>query len=60
MFLAAVWALHVVDLALEGFQGGLNTGVDGHYGGGIAVGKSFVLAELRRRWPRVVILGAAE
>lgn len=61
MFLAAIRALHAVDLAAEGLQRGLNARVHGHDGGGVAVGHSLVLAELRRRRrARVVILRAAE
>ncbi len=61
MFPAAVRALHAVDLAAEGLQGGLNAGVHGHYGGGVAIGQSLVLAELRwRRRIGVVILRAAK
>lgn len=61
MFPAAVRALHAADLAAEGLQGGQDTGVHGHYGGGVAVGHSLVLIELRR-WGRVefVILRAAK
>lgn len=60
MFPAAIWALHAVDLAGEGLQGGLNTGVDWHYGGGIAVGHSLVLVELWRRRAGVVIMSACK
>lgn len=60
MFPAAVGALHAADLAAEGLQGGQDAGVHGHYGG-VAVGHSLVLTELRR-WGRVefVILRAAK
>lgn len=57
MFPAAVRALHAADLAAEGLQGGLNAGVHGYDGGGVAVGHSLVLAELgRRRRAGVVIM----
>lgn len=61
MFPAAIRALHAIDLAAEGLQGGLNTGINWHYGGGVAVGLSLVLTELRR-WRRagIVILRAKE
>lgn len=61
MFPAAVGALHAVDLAAEGLQGGQNAGVHRHDGGGVAVGQSFVLTKLRRRRRAgVVILRAAK
>lgn len=61
MFPAAVWALHVVDLAAEGLQCGLDAWVDRDHVGRVAVGQSLVLAELRRRRRAgVVILRAAE
>lgn len=57
---AAVWALHAVDLAAEGLQRGLDAGVH-HRVGGVTVGQSFVLAELRRRrWTGFVIMRAAQ
>lgn len=56
MFPAAVGALHAADLAAEGLQGCQDAGVHGHYGGGVAVGHSLVLAELRRRGRAVVII----
>lgn len=55
MFPAAVGALHAVDLTAEGLQGGQDAGVHGHYGGGVAVGHSLVLTELRR-WGRVEVV----
>lgn len=61
MLLAAVWALHAVDLAAEGLQCGLDARVDRHDGGGVAVGQGLVLTELRRRRrARVVIVRAKE
>jgi len=61
VFPAAVRALHAVDLAAEGLQGGLDAGVHGHYGGAVAVGHGLVLVELgRRRAAEVVILMAEE
>lgn len=61
MLPAAVWALHAVDLAAEGLQCGLDARVHRNYGGGVAVGQSFIFAELRRRRrARVVILRAAK
>lgn len=55
MLLAAVRALHAVNLAAEGLQGGLNAGVHRHYGGGVAVGQSLVLVELGRRRGGVIV-----
>lgn len=56
MFPAAVRALHAADLAAEGLQGCQDAGVHGHYGGGVAVGYSLILAELRRRGRAGVVI----
>lgn len=56
MFLAAIWALHAVELAAEGLQGGLNPGVHRHDGGRVADGQSLVLAELRWRGRTIVVI----
>lgn len=61
VFLATIRALHAVDLAAKGLQGGVHTGVHGHDGGGVAIGQSLILTELRRRrgaW--VVVIEAAK
>lgn len=61
MFLAAVGALHAVDLAAESLQSGLNSRIDGHDSGGVGVGHSLVFAELGwRRYPGVIIMKACE
>lgn len=61
MLPAAIWALHAVNLAAEGLQSGLDAGVYGHDGGGVAVGHSLILTELRRRRRAgVIILRAAK
>lgn len=54
---AAVGTLHAVDLAAQGLERGLDTGVDGNDGGAITVRQSLIFAELRwRRGARVVVL----
>lgn len=61
VFLAAVGALHAVDLAAQGLQSGLNSRIDRYNGAGVAVGQGFVFTELRwRRWPGVIILWASK
>lgn len=61
VFPAAVRALHAADLTAEGFQGVQDPRVHGQDGGGVAVGKSLVLAELGgRRRTGIVILGASK
>lgn len=60
MFPAAVRALHAADLTAEGLQGVQDPRVHGQYGG-VAVGKSLILAELGgRRRTGIVILGASK
>lgn len=60
MFPAAVRALHAADLTAEGFQGVQDPRVHGQYGG-VAVGKSLILAELGgRRRTGIVILRASK
>lgn len=57
MFPTAIRALHVADLAAEGLQSGQDAWVHRNYSGGVAVGHSLVLTELRRRGrARVIIL----
>lgn len=56
VFSASIWAFHVANLAAEGLQGGQDARVYRHNGGGVAVWKSLVFTELRRRrGARVVI-----
>lgn len=61
MFPAAIGTFHAADLTAEGLQGIQDPRVHRQDGSGVAVGQSFILAELgRRRRAGIVVLGASK